>query len=86
MNPLVINITSLIDIISHLHPLPHICSVSLPAAVVLDFFMRLGWAFVISPDQRYVAENYMLLLGNTRIDTTYNTTCNTPHNNAITDP
>ena len=35
-----------------------------PAAVVLDFFMRLGWAFVISPDQRYVAENYMLLLGN----------------------
>jgi len=33
------------------------------AAIALDFVLRLGWAFVISPDQRYVAENYMLLLG-----------------------
>ena len=32
-------------------------------AIALDFVLRLGWAFVISPDQQYVAENYMLLLG-----------------------
>jgi hypothetical protein len=32
-------------------------------SIAVDFVMRLGWAFVISPDQIFVAESYMLLLG-----------------------
>jgi hypothetical protein len=32
-------------------------------AIALDFLMRLGWAFVISPDQPYIQQSFMLLLG-----------------------
>ena len=31
-------------------------------SIGLDFFMRLGWVFVISPEQQYLQQNYMLLL------------------------
>jgi hypothetical protein len=32
-------------------------------AIVCDLFMRLGWAFVISPGQPYLEQHYILLLG-----------------------
>mmetsp|Transcript_9411 Transcript_9411/g.9214 ORF Transcript_9411/g.9214 Transcript_9411/m.9214 type:complete len:637 (+) Transcript_9411:167-2077(+) len=31
-------------------------------SIALDFVMRLGWIFVISPEQQYIQENVMLLL------------------------
>lgn len=32
-------------------------------AMLGNFIMRLGWAFLISPEQTYVKQNYILLLG-----------------------
>ena len=33
------------------------------AAIVINFVMRLGWAFVISDQQPYIQQHFILLLG-----------------------
>jgi hypothetical protein len=33
------------------------------AAIVANFFMRLGWALVVSPEQPFMRQHYLLLLG-----------------------
>ena len=40
----------------HFHPYVYYSS------IVADLLMRLGWAFVISPDQPYLQQNYLFLL------------------------
>ena len=37
------------------------------ASTILNFLMRLGWAFLISPEQPYVKQNYILLLGSVEL-------------------